>query len=125
MSFIGFRLGHLSKASFAASAKSSLQYIPSSRPNLDNPADTIETNGLLTNHRTSLESGCIAVSKCCLNKSLVSDWRYPATLIFLFWVESCCIILARPNLRNRKTKRKRSVILSKNTLFCQLFPVSF
>ena len=67
MSFIGSRLGHLSKASLVASAKSSRHISPSRRPNLDNPADTIETNGLLTNHRTSIRECFVAVSKCYLH----------------------------------------------------------
>jgi hypothetical protein len=46
MSFFGLRFGHFSKASIAASAKSSLALTPSILPNLDMPAETIEANGL-------------------------------------------------------------------------------
>jgi hypothetical protein len=46
MSFLGFKFGQRSNASLAASAKISLAYKPSSFPNLDNPAETIETSGL-------------------------------------------------------------------------------
>lgn len=53
MSFFGFRFGHRSKASFAASAKISLAYKPSSFPNFDNPADIIETRGLPFNSNFS------------------------------------------------------------------------
>src|SRR4030066_920065 len=45
MSFFGSSFGQLSNASFAASAKISLAYIPSSLPNFDKPAETIEARG--------------------------------------------------------------------------------
>jgi hypothetical protein len=44
--------------------------MPSNRPNLDNPADTIETRGLLTIIVPHYESVWIAVSKCYLNNYL-------------------------------------------------------
>lgn len=52
-SFFGSSSRHLSKASLAASAKSSLPEIPSLLPNLDSPADIMETNGLLVMWFTS------------------------------------------------------------------------
>ncbi len=53
MSFLGSRLGHLSKASPAASTKSSLPNSPSLFPNFDKPADTMETNGFPINYFAS------------------------------------------------------------------------
>ena len=46
MSFLGSRFGHLSNASFAARANISRAYNPSSLPNFDKPAETIDARGL-------------------------------------------------------------------------------
>jgi len=45
MSLFGSRFGHPSNASLAASEKISLEYLPSSTPNRDIPADTMAANG--------------------------------------------------------------------------------